>query len=117
MGFLDEVLDISPVGEGESHVAVATNSEEVKVFARETGSCQLLSGHSEIVLTLSSSADGRLLATGSKDNTIRLWRMDADTRLFKCVAMGTGHTHAVGAVALSRYSPSSLRRVVCPLCR
>ena len=102
IGYLDEVLDLSLVSEGESHVAVATNSEEVKVFCRETGSCQLLSGHSGIVLSLSSTHDGRVLATGSKDNTVRLWRMDVSTRLFECVAMGTGHTHAIGAVAMSR---------------
>ena len=82
---------------------MATNSEEVKVFNRGTGSCQLLRGHSGIVLSLSSTSGGRVLATGSKDNTVRLWRMDSCTSLFECVAMGTGHTHAVGAVALSRY--------------
>lgn len=82
---------------------MATNSEEVKVFRRDTGSCQLLSGHSGVVLSLSSTHDGCVLATGSKDNTVRLWRMDSSTRLFECVAMGTGHTHAVGAVAMSRY--------------
>ena len=97
------MLDITLVGEGESHVAVATNSEEVKVFERESGSCQLLSQHSGVVLSLSSSLDGKLLATGSKDNTLRLWKIDANTRLFDCIAMGTGHTHAIGAVALSRY--------------
>lgn len=96
------MLDISLVGDGESHLAVATNSEEVKVFERDSGSCQLLGGHSGIVLSLSSSSDGQLLATGSKDNTIRLWRMDVNTRLLECVAIGTGHTHAVGAVAMSR---------------
>ena len=96
------MLDISLVGDGESHIAVATNSEEVKVFERENGSCQLLSGHSGIVLGMSASSDGRVIATGSKDNTVRLWKMDAATRLFECVAMGTGHTHAVGAVAVSK---------------
>ena len=96
------MLDIALVGEGESHIAVATNSEEVKVFCRDTGSCQLLSGHTGIVLSLSSTHNGCVLATGSKDNTVRLWRMDTSMRLFECVAMGTGHTHAVGAVAISR---------------
>ena len=103
IGYLDEVLDISLVGEGETHIAVATNSEEVKVFERDTGSCQLLSGHSGIVLSLGATSDGRVLATGSKDNTVRLWRMDSSTRLFECVAMGSGHTHAVGAITMSRY--------------
>jgi hypothetical protein len=34
---------------------MATSSEEVKVFHRGTGSCQLLSGHSGIVFGLSST--------------------------------------------------------------
>lgn len=97
------MLDIALVGERESHVAMATNSKEVKVFDRETGSCQLLSQHSGVVLSLSSNVDGSLLATGSKDNTVRLWMMNPDTKMFDCVAMGTGHTHAVGAAAMSRY--------------
>ena len=92
------MLDIALVGEGESHVAVATNSEEVKVFRRDTGSCQLLSEHLGIVLALSFTHDGRILATGSKDNMV----MDSSTSLFECVAIGTGHTHAIGAIAMSR---------------
>lgn len=91
------------VGERESSLAVATNSEQVKVFERNSFSCQLLSGHSGIVLALDASADGALLATSSKDNTIRLWSRDNVSGNFECVAMGTGHTHAVGAVAVSKY--------------
>lgn len=91
------------VGEGESSLAVATNSEQVKVFRRDSFSCQLLSGHTGIVLALDVSADGALLATSSKDNTVRLWRLDNVSKQFVCVAKGTGHTHAVGAIAVSRY--------------
>ena len=92
-------------GEAESQLAVATNSELVKVFERDSFSCQLLAGHSGIVLSLDVGVTGTLLATSSKDNTIRIWRRggdgDAEGR-FSCVAVGAGHTHAVGAVAVSR---------------
>lgn len=91
------------VGNSESLLAVATNTDQVKVFDQSSSNCQLLSGHNGIVLSLDSSQDGRLLATSSKDNTIRLWSLDAESGLFQCVAIGTGHTHAVGAVAVSRY--------------
>lgn len=82
---------------------MVTNSKEVKVFDRVTGGCQLLSQHSGIVLSLSANTDGSMLATGSKDNTVRLWMMNPKTKMFDCVAMGMGHTHAVGAVGMSRY--------------
>lgn len=103
------MLDLRFVGEGEGQLAVATNSELVKVFERDSFSCQLLAGHSGIVLSLDVGAAGTLLATSSKDNTIRLWRRrsvggDAEAvGAFTCVAVGTGHTHAVGAVAVSRW--------------
>ncbi len=90
-------------GRGQGLLAVATNSEQVKVFERHSSSCRLLSGHSGIVLALDVSADGALLATSSKDNTIRLWSLDSTSEQFACVAVGTGHTHAVGAVAVSRW--------------
>lgn len=90
------------VGQQESLLAVATNSDQVKVFERNSFSCQLLTGHTGIVLALDVTADGTLLATSSKDNTIRLWKLGGKPEQFMCIAMGTGHTHAVGAVAISR---------------
>ena len=89
-------------GEGEQLLAVATNSEQVKVFHQDTYDCQVLTGHSGIVLSLDVSTDKKVLATSSKDNTIRVWRLESSGQ-FHCVAMGTGHTLAVGAVAVSRY--------------
>ena len=90
------------VGQSESLLAVATNSEQVKVFERTSLSCQLLIGHKGTVLSLDASTDGTLLATGSKDNTIRIWKLDLDSNQFECVGVGAGHWHAVGAVAISR---------------
>lgn len=101
MGYNDEVLDMRYVGEGGTLLAVATNSEQVKIFDRHSFDCQVLPGHSGIVLCLDASSDGKTLATSSKDSSIRVWRLDHSGH-FHCVAMGTGHTHAVGAVALSR---------------
>ena len=66
VGYSDEVLDMRFVGEQEQCLAVATNSALVKVFQREDLSCQLLSGHSAVVLCLDCSSDGRMMVTGSK---------------------------------------------------
>ena len=60
------MLDVRFLGEREQLLAVATNSALVKVFQREDLSCQLLSGHSAVVLCLDCSTDGRAMVTGSK---------------------------------------------------
>ena len=92
------------VGESNELLAVATNSEQVKVFEKSSFSCHLLTGHTGIVLSLDCSPDGTVLATSSKDNTIRLWRLKKSSNQFECVGVGTGHTHAVGAVVVARYN-------------
>jgi len=43
----------------------------------ETGDClQRLDGHSDEIFSCQFSYDGRLVLTGSKDNTCRLWSLD-----------------------------------------
>lgn len=54
------------VGEGQGLLAVATNSEQVKVFDRRTKNCQILSGHGGIVLSVDASHDGNTIVTSSK---------------------------------------------------
>ena len=79
VGDLGEVTDLHLVGPPEEpgHVAVATNSAAVRVFEVATCSCcASLEGHSDVVLALDGVqlADGRtMLASGSKDATLRLW--------------------------------------------
>lgn len=90
-------------GEEENFLAVATNSEQVKVFDRQTGGCQVLCGHAEAVLCLEASVDGQLIVTSSKDKSVRVWKLNSTSVQFHCVAIGIGHTHSVGAVAISRY--------------
>nr|XP_039264607.1 transducin beta-like protein 3 [Styela clava] len=102
VGYNDEVLDVRFFGPSDSHIVVATNSPLVKVFDRKTSSCQLLSGHRDTVLCLDVFKDGLMLASGSKDNSIRLWRMNPETFKTTCIAVGRGHAHAVNTVSCSR---------------
>ena len=37
-----------------------------------------------------------------QDNTVRLWQIKPEEKEVRCLAVGQGHTHAVGAVAVSR---------------
>lgn len=45
MGYNDEVLDVKFLGKDDSHIVVATNSCQLKVFELLTNSCQILFGH------------------------------------------------------------------------
>lgn len=108
MGYCDEILDMRFLGSGSSApVAVATNSEHVKIFHRESLDCQILHGHSRVVLALDVCSrpppNSFLLVTSSKDHTLRVWEEEADGSEFVCKGVGSGHTEAVGAVALARY--------------
>ena len=103
VGYLDEVLDMRFAGQSDDLLVVANNSKQLKVFQRPTSSCQLLTGHGGVVLALDASPDGCTLVTGSKDNTVRMWELNSTSGNFRCVASGTGHTHAVGTVSVSRW--------------
>jgi sugar lactone lactonase YvrE len=56
-----------------------------------------LTGHTAWVKSVSFSPDGRLLASGSLDDTIKLWRV-ADGSLVRTL---TGHTRVVSSVSFS----------------
>jgi U3 small nucleolar RNA-associated protein 13 len=106
IGYNDDVIDMKFVGDQESILAVATNSEELKLFHTETLDCTLISGHTDMILALDTNKNGTLLLSGSKDHTARIWKVcmdEADQRVCApCVAICIGHTEAVGAVAFSR---------------
>ena len=57
----------------------------------------ILEGHSDNVSALAFSPDSRTLATGSFDDTIRLWDVETDAHKFTL----TGHTGSIKSVAFS----------------
>jgi len=61
-----------------------------------------LEGHHDAIISVAFSPDGKRLATGSLDNTVRIW----DLELGKELVILVGHTDAISSVA---FSPSGKR--------
>jgi U3 small nucleolar RNA-associated protein 13 len=115
VGYNDQIIDLKYLGRDGRRVAVASNSPQVRIFSLADLGCEgVLEGqHTETVLSLDASPDGRWLLTGAKDRTACLWRVEpcggadatagSTTMLATtCVARYEGHTDAVSAVALTR---------------
>ncbi|KAJ5339732.1 hypothetical protein N7452_006460 [Penicillium brevicompactum] len=116
----DEIIDLAYVGADRSMIALATNTETIRVVScapsEDRSSDQSdeyfgadvthLEGHDDIIICLDVDWSGHWLATGAKDNTARLWRLDPKTSSYTCFAVFTGHAESLGAIALPRAPPA-----------
>ena len=92
-GFLYD-LEYSPDG---SKLAVATTLG-IWIYDTTNGNeLNLLTGHTRDVISVCFNSDGRILASGSYDDTIRLWDMDTG----KFIRKFSGHNSSVYTVAFS----------------
>jgi len=107
-------------GKEGGRVVVASNSPQVRIFRLGDLSCEcLLEGqHTETVLSLDVSPDGRWVVTGGKDRAVCLWLLEEEEvedeegreegeecgglLTAMCVRRYEGHTDAVSAVAMTR---------------
>ena len=119
-GTHDEIIDLAFLTPHRSLLALATNTEDVRIVSltaseNEISSAAsasyfgadiaLLRGHEDIIICLSVDWSGHWLATGAKDNTARLWRIDHASKSYKCYAIFTGHAESIGAVSLPSNPP------------
>lgn len=115
-GTHDEVIDLAYVGRDRNLLALATNLEDIRLISLETQGTKtsspyfgadvaLLKGHDDIIITIDTDWSGHWLATGAKDNTARLWRLDPENNSYECFATFTGHAESIGAVALPNAAP------------
>ena len=116
-GTHDEIIDLAYAGINRGLMALATNEKYVKLvsvqmragestdstyFGAEMGQLQ---GHEDIVICLGTDWSGCWIATGGKDNTARLWRIDQSINSYQCVTAFTGHTESIGAITLPSQIP------------
>ena len=122
-GTHDEIIDLAYITPERSMLALATNSESIRIITADSSSLKgqappsvgkyfgadvaSLTGHSDIIICLSVDWSGCWLATGSKDNTARIWRIDATNNSFECTAILKGHTESVGAICLPCHVPAA----------
>ena len=90
------ILDIAHSPDGTQLAAASTIGIWLYDVHTET-EVALLTGHTDWVLSVTFSPDGQTLASGSVDETIRLW--DACTAQHKATL--NGHGHDVSSVAFS----------------
>jgi len=92
IGFNDQIIDLELVS-NDSELLIATNSKEPRLMSLSNFHTTLLKGHSKDVLSISIHYSG-LVATGSKDKSIRIWELETKN----CIAICEGHLESVCAI-------------------
>lgn len=119
-GTHDEIIDLIYVTPERSLLALATNSENIRLVSLSVANADgasstnstyfgadvaILQGHEDIIISLDVDWSGCWLASGAKDNTARLWKIDHATQTFQHYATFTGHAESIGAVSLPSNPP------------
>lgn len=116
-GTHDEIIDLGYLLPDRSLLALATNSEEIRIvsLAQDDESTEKsryfgadvaqLKGHDDIIICLDIDWSGHWIVTGAKDNTARLWRIDPENGSFVCHTTFSGHAESLGAIAVSHAIP------------
>ena len=119
-GTHDQILDLAYVTPQRSLLALAANSENIRLVSLSTAAVNeasstdasyfgadvaILQGHEDTIICLDVDWSGCWLASGGKDNTARLWKIDQNTQSFEHYATFTGHAESIAAVSLPSSPP------------
>ncbi|TIC07778.1 WD40 repeat-like protein [Wallemia mellicola] len=99
IGYPDQIISSCYVSNDD--VAVATNSPSIFIInsQRLPFVKQIIDGHTDTILSVKAIPSKELLLSGSKDGSVRIWKRFNGR--FKCIAIGSGHGEAVGAIAIA----------------
>ncbi|CDW89939.1 transducin beta-like protein 3 [Stylonychia lemnae] len=106
--YLDEIIDLKLLGkksdiEGDQsepqYAVLCSNNETLKIINLQDGQVSQYGGHNDIILCLDVSRD--LILSGSKDNQIRLWKINQENHELKCLATFSGHTENIASVCFA----------------
>ncbi|RXG73326.1 Transducin beta-like protein 3 [Armadillidium vulgare] len=90
------------LGEENNFTAVATNSNQMRIYENSNNNCHLVCGHSGVVFALANHPSNRYIyGSGSHDNTARIWKLKENGES-ECLAIASGHTHSVGCLAFGK---------------
>lgn len=100
-GHIDEVFSACWFGKNNTHLAVASNSKELKIIDAGSSKCQHLAGHTDIVLCVKSvPSDRYMIISSAKDCVVLVWKFNPETMISSIIFKGTGHTHAIHSLAV-----------------
>lgn len=99
-GHIDEIFSACWFAD-DNYLAIACNSNDLKVIEVNTSKTQHLKGHKDVVLCVKSvPSDPMCILSSSKDCSVLIWKFDPDTMAPSIIYRATGHTHAVHALAV-----------------
>lgn len=99
---LKKTLELDPSFHSEQVVQIRCIPQAVYRVRAVTRCSSSIPGHSEPVISVAFSCDGRRLASGSGDTTVRFWDVTTETPLHTCRA----HSHWVLCIA---WSPNGMK--------
>lgn len=99
-GHIDEIFSVCWLAK-DKYIALACNSNDLKLIDIETSKCQHLKGHNDITLCVKSvPVDPYLLISSSKDCSILIWQLNPNSMKPSIIYNATGHTHAVHSLGV-----------------
>ena len=117
---IDAAFSIHNVPFEASKALLIANNTPTPILIRPGSSHCLaqLTGHSDTVLSVATAFDGRLIATGSRDRTIRLWVYNTAnaksknlSSFFRCIAT-TSCPEEINGIAFLSYSSRTKMAIV-----